>query len=76
MTSTIRKGDFYTLSATTTFIYLCIYFIYSIGNARFMKTILGRHERDGYVVVKIFVKPELGMSLKKRVKKLKGSNDM
>lgn len=41
-----------------------------------MKTILGRHERDGYVVVKIFVKPELGMSLKKRVKKLKGSNDM
>ncbi|ORE14905.1 kinase-like protein [Rhizopus microsporus] len=71
MTSTIRKGDFYTLSATTTFIYLCIYFIYSIGNARFMKTILGRHERDGYVVVKIFVKPELGMSLKKRVKKLK-----
>ncbi|ORE07354.1 kinase-like protein [Rhizopus microsporus var. microsporus] len=43
----------------------------SIGNARFMKTILGRHERDGYVVVKIFVKPELGMSLKKRVKKLK-----
>ncbi|KAG1450049.1 hypothetical protein G6F46_010280 [Rhizopus delemar] len=43
----------------------------SIGNARFMKTILGRHDKDGYVVVKIFVKPELGMSLSKRVKKLK-----
>lgn len=37
-----------------------------------MKTILGRHDKDGYVVVKIFVKPELGMSLSKRVKKLKG----
>lgn len=43
----------------------------SIGNARFMKTILGRHDKDGYVVVKIFVKPELGMSLSRRVKKLK-----
>ncbi|CAO3698380.1 unnamed protein product [Rhizopus stolonifer] len=43
----------------------------SIGNARFMKTILGRHDKDGYVVVKIFVKPDLGMSLNKRVKKLK-----
>lgn len=37
-----------------------------------MKTILGRHDKDGYVVVKIFVKPELGMSLSRRVKKLKG----
>ncbi|KAI8997089.1 kinase-like domain-containing protein [Pilobolus umbonatus] len=42
----------------------------SIGNARFMKTICGRH-RDSYVVVKIFVKPELGMLLTKQVKKLK-----
>jgi hypothetical protein len=42
----------------------------SIGNARFMKTIRGRH-KDGYVVVKIFVKPELGMSLSKYIKKIK-----
>jgi phosphoinositide-3-kinase regulatory subunit 4 len=35
-----------------------------------MKTIRGRH-KDGYVVVKIFVKPELGMSLSKYIKKIK-----
>ncbi|RUS35034.1 hypothetical protein BC938DRAFT_476587 [Jimgerdemannia flammicorona] len=39
----------------------------SLGSARFMKTIRGRH-KDGLVVVKIFVKPEPGLSLKTYVK--------
>ncbi|OZJ02366.1 hypothetical protein BZG36_04469, partial [Bifiguratus adelaidae] len=36
----------------------------SLGSARFLKTIRGRH-RDGLVVVKIFVKPEPGLSLRR-----------
>ncbi|KAI7887761.1 kinase-like domain-containing protein, partial [Mucor mucedo] len=40
----------------------------SIGTARFMKTLRGRH-KDGYVVIKLFIKPESGMSLLKQVKK-------
>lgn len=44
----------------------------SIGAARFMKTLRGRH-KDGYVVVKLFIKPESGMSLTKQVKKFNGN---
>ncbi|KAG0188811.1 Serine/threonine-protein kinase [Apophysomyces sp. BC1034] len=51
-----------------------VYYQRSIGNARFMKTIRGRH-KDGFVVVKIFVKPELGMSLRNYVKKLQDEYD-
>lgn len=43
----------------------------SLGSARFMKTIRGR-QRDGTVVVKIFVKPESGYSLKRIARKLNG----
>lgn len=53
----------------------CIIFRFayvSIGNARFMKTIRGRHS-DGLVVVKIFVKPEPQMSLRHHIRKLQGS---
>ncbi|KAF9586481.1 Serine/threonine-protein kinase [Lunasporangiospora selenospora] len=39
----------------------------SLGSARFMKTIRGR-QKEGSVVVKIFVKPESGFSLKRIVK--------
>lgn len=45
--------------------------ILSIGNARFMKTIRGRH-KDTLVVVKIFVKPDPQLSLRSYVKKLQG----
>ncbi|KAL0095744.1 kinase-like domain-containing protein, partial [Phycomyces blakesleeanus] len=51
-----------------------IYYERSIGNARFMKTIRGRH-KDGMVVVKIFVKPELNMSLQNYVKRLQEEYD-
>lgn len=43
----------------------------SIGAARFMKTLRGRH-KDGYVVIKLFIKPESGMPLLKQVKKFNG----
>jgi phosphoinositide-3-kinase regulatory subunit 4 len=43
----------------------------SLGSARFMKTIRGR-QREGTVVVKIFVKPESGYSLKRIARKLNG----
>jgi hypothetical protein len=36
-----------------------------------MKTLRGRH-KDGYVVIKLFIKPESGMSLTKQVKKFNG----
>lgn len=39
-----------------------------------MKTLRGRH-KDGYVVIKLFVKPESGMSLLKQVKKFNGNNN-
>lgn len=42
-----------------------------MGTARFMKTLRGRH-KDGYVVIKLFIKPESGLNLSKQVKKLKG----
>ncbi|KAF7730449.1 Serine/threonine-protein kinase [Apophysomyces ossiformis] len=51
-----------------------VYYERSIGNARFMKTIRGRH-KGGLVVVKIFVKPELDMSLRSYVKKLQDEYD-
>jgi len=41
----------------------------SIGSARFMKTIRGRH-KDSLVIVKIFVKPEQGLSLQRYVQRL------
>lgn len=37
-----------------------------------MKTLRGRH-KDGHVVIKLFVKPESGMSLLKQVKKFNGN---
>ncbi|RUS22693.1 hypothetical protein BC937DRAFT_87736 [Endogone sp. FLAS-F59071] len=46
----------------------------SLGSARFMKTIRGRH-KDGSVVVKIFVKPEPGLSLKTYVKTVQEEHD-
>ncbi|KAF9349512.1 Serine/threonine-protein kinase [Mortierella sp. AD094] len=39
----------------------------NLGSARFMKTIRGR-QKEGSVVVKIFVKPETGLSLKRIAK--------
>nr|CAG8541391.1 2408_t:CDS:10 [Entrophospora candida] len=42
----------------------------SLGSARFMKTICGRH-KEGPVVVKIFIKPEPSLSLSNVVKTLK-----
>ncbi|KAF9937293.1 Serine/threonine-protein kinase [Mortierella alpina] len=41
-----------------------IHYEKSLGSARFMKTIRGR-QKEGSVVVKIFVKPETGFSLKR-----------
>lgn len=51
----------------------CILALLSIGNARFMKTIRGRH-KDTLVVVKIFVKPDPQLSLRSYVKKLQGKS--
>ncbi|KAF9438120.1 hypothetical protein BGZ76_009651 [Entomortierella beljakovae] len=45
-----------------------------LGSARFMKTIRGR-QKEGSVVVKIFVKPETGFPLKRIVKVLNGLAD-
>ncbi|KAI8337040.1 hypothetical protein BC941DRAFT_513702 [Chlamydoabsidia padenii] len=45
----------------------------SLGNARFMKTIRGRH-KDGLVVVKILIKPK-GVSVRKHVKQLQDEYD-
>ncbi|KAI0729483.1 hypothetical protein C8Q72DRAFT_307334 [Fomitopsis betulina] len=42
----------------------------SLGAARFLKTVKCRH-RNGYLVVKIFVKPDPGLSLRKYHKRLK-----
>jgi phosphoinositide-3-kinase regulatory subunit 4 len=36
-----------------------------------MKTLRGRH-KDGYVVIKLFIKPESGINLVKQVEKIKG----
>ncbi|TFY67174.1 hypothetical protein EVJ58_g1791 [Rhodofomes roseus] len=42
----------------------------SMGSARFLKTVKCRH-RNGYLVVKIFVKPDPGLSLRKYHRRLK-----
>ncbi|RKO92149.1 hypothetical protein BDK51DRAFT_20317 [Blyttiomyces helicus] len=47
----------------------------SLGRARFMKTIRCKH-REGTVVVKIFIKPEPGVSLKKYVRALQAERDI
>ncbi|KAI8979775.1 hypothetical protein BDF20DRAFT_913285 [Mycotypha africana] len=41
-----------------------------MGTARFMKTLRGRH-KDGYVVVKLFIKPETGLNLSKQIRKIR-----
>ncbi|KAF9128186.1 Serine/threonine-protein kinase [Mortierella sp. 14UC] len=46
-----------------------------VRSARFMKTIRGR-QREGSVVVKIFVKPESGYSLKRIARKLNEERDI
>ncbi|CAG8444654.1 3441_t:CDS:10 [Ambispora leptoticha] len=46
----------------------------SLSSARFMKTIRGRH-KDSAVVVKIFIKPEPGLSLSHIVKALEEEKD-
>lgn len=43
----------------------------SLGSARFLKTIRCRH-RSGYVVIKVFVKPDPGLSLINYQRRLKG----
>ncbi|KAI7899371.1 uncharacterized protein BX663DRAFT_555007 [Cokeromyces recurvatus] len=47
-----------------------VYYEKSIGSARFMKTLRGRH-KDGHVVIKLYIKPESGMNLSKQVKQIK-----
>ncbi|KAJ3279418.1 Serine/threonine-protein kinase, partial [Borealophlyctis nickersoniae] len=47
----------------------------SLGSGRFMKTIRCKH-REGPVVVKIFIKPDIGVSLKKYVKELQAERDI
>ncbi|RPD52474.1 ARM repeat-containing protein [Lentinus tigrinus ALCF2SS1-7] len=42
----------------------------SLGSARFLKTVKSRH-KNGYLVVKIFIKPDPGMSLRKYHRRLK-----
>ncbi|KAG0291003.1 Serine/threonine-protein kinase [Linnemannia gamsii] len=50
-------------------------YVSELGSARFMKTIRGR-QREGTVVVKIFVKPESGYSLKRIARKLNEERDI
>ncbi|KAH8101738.1 hypothetical protein BXZ70DRAFT_970824 [Cristinia sonorae] len=42
----------------------------SLGSARFLKTVRCRH-KNGYLVVKIFIKPDPGVSLRRYAKRLK-----
>jgi phosphoinositide-3-kinase regulatory subunit 4 len=42
----------------------------SLGSARFLKTVKCAH-RNGFVVVKIFIKPDPGLSLRNHTKRLK-----
>lgn len=44
----------------------------SLGSARFLKTVRCRH-RNGYLVVKIFIKPDPGLSLRRYSKRLKSA---
>ncbi len=43
----------------------------SLGTSRFLKTVRCRH-RNGLTVVKIYIKPDLGASLQKYQRRLKG----
>ncbi|KNC97679.1 VPS15 protein kinase [Spizellomyces punctatus DAOM BR117] len=47
----------------------------SLGSGHFMKTIRCKH-REGLVVVKIFIKPDAGISLRKYVQELKAERDI
>jgi hypothetical protein len=42
----------------------------SIGSARFLKTVKCRH-RNGFLVIKIFIKPDPGLSLRTYMRRLK-----
>ncbi|GJE86329.1 Pkinase-domain-containing protein [Phanerochaete sordida] len=46
----------------------------SLGSARFLKTVKCRH-KNGYLVVKIFIKPDPGLSLRKYHRRLKQERD-
>ncbi|EKM56683.1 uncharacterized protein PHACADRAFT_183284 [Phanerochaete carnosa HHB-10118-sp] len=46
----------------------------SMGSARFLKTVKCRH-KNGYLVVKIFIKPDPGLSLRKYHRRLKVERD-
>ncbi|EEB92996.1 hypothetical protein MPER_08411 [Moniliophthora perniciosa FA553] len=43
----------------------------SLGSARFLKTVKCKH-RNGYLVVKIFIKPDPGVTLRTHLRRLKG----
>jgi phosphoinositide-3-kinase, regulatory subunit 4 len=45
--------------------------VQSLGSSRLLKTVRCRH-RNGLVVVKIYIKPDLGASLRKYQRRLKG----
>jgi phosphoinositide-3-kinase, regulatory subunit 4 len=56
---------------TTVGIFLLLYLqVNSLGSARFLKTVKCRH-RNGYIVVKIFIKPDPGLSLRSYHRRLK-----
>ena len=44
----------------------------SLGTSRFLKTVRCRH-RNGYLVAKIFIKPDPGMTLRKYQRRLKSA---
>ena len=46
----------------------------SLGSARFLKTVKCRH-RNGYLVVKIFIKPDPGLSLRTHHRRMKGERE-
>ncbi|CEP11758.1 hypothetical protein [Parasitella parasitica] len=46
-----------------------VHFEKNLGKARFMKTLRGKHS-DGYVVIKLYIKPESGKNLAKQVQKI------
>jgi hypothetical protein len=68
--SNTNEGNVCSLSGSVTLQLTTFWLLHqcSLGNARFMKTIRGRH-KDGLVVVKILIKPK-GVSLQKYVKRL------
>lgn len=45
---------------------------YSLGQSRFLKTVRCRH-RNGYLIVKIYIKPDPGVTLRKVQRRLKGA---